>query len=427
MTMGSPAFERITKRIDSYRDEMIRLQVELTAIPALAPENGGDGEHEKASFLMKYLERSGFKDVSIFHAPDERVSSGHRPNLIATIPGRNAAGNVWILTHLDIVPPGEHRLWKGDPFKAYVEDGRIYGRGTEDNQQDMVASLFTAKAFIDEGLLPERSLRLAFMADEETSSEKGLQYLLKTSRSLFLARDWIVVPDSGNEEGTMIEVAEKSLLWVRFRTTGRQCHASRPALGRNAFLAASHLVVKLNGLYRMFPASDPLFNPAISTFEPTRKDANVPNINTIPGEDIFHMDCRVLPVYPLTQVLSEMRKMADEIERMFGVTVDISVMQEVIAPPPTPVDAPVVGALKRAVKEVFGVNAFPAGIGGATVASFFRKEGLPAAAWCRIGQMAHQPNEYCLIDNMIGNAKVYAHLCLQDGSSEPGGAEAEGS
>ncbi len=412
--MDTHTFERIKKRIDSYRDDMIRLQMELTAIPALAPENGGDGEDQKASHLMTYLDRAGFNDVQVFHAPDERVSSGHRPNLIAMLPGSSDTRKVWVLTHLDVVPPGERRFWKEDPYKAYVEDGRIVGRGTEDNQQDIIASLFAAKAFIDEGLIPKHSLGLAFVADEETGSEKGLKYLLRTAPTLFSPHDFIVVPDAGNEEGTMIEVAEKSMLWVRFKTTGKQCHASRPALGRNAFLAASHLVVKLSGLYHAFNASDPLYKPPISTFEPTRKDANVPNINTIPGEDIFYLDCRILPSYPISRVLSEMRRMADEIENTFKVTVEISVVQEVEAPPPTPADAPIVRALEKAVKDVYGVRAYPVGIGGGTVAAPFRKEGFQAAVWCRIGHMAHQPNEYCLIENMIGNAKVYAHLCLQD-------------
>jgi succinyl-diaminopimelate desuccinylase len=47
------------------------------------------------------------------------------------------------------------------------------------------------------------------------------------------------------------------------------------------------------------------------------------------------------------------------------------------------------------------------------VAAVFRRYDYPAAVWSRYCHMAHQPNEYCLIDNMVGNAKVYAHLFLQ--------------
>ena len=411
MTDGD-ILKKIEKRIDSYENDMIALQIALTAIPALAPESGGDGEYEKACYLMEYLDSMKFDNISRFDAPDDRVSSNCRPNIIVNIPGKNSERTVWILTHTDVVPPGELKLWDSDPYKGYVKDGRIYGRGMEDNQQDLVASIFAAKAFSDEGIKPGFSIGLAFVADEETSSRKGLGYLLGMEKRVFRKDDIIVVPDFGNDEGTMIEVAEKSLLWLRFRTIGRQCHASEPSLGRNAFVAASHLVTKLGDLYHIFDAVDPLYYPPTSTFEPTSKDANVPNINTIPGEDVFHMDCRILPQYNLDEVTSKIRAMAGEVEKTFDVSIDIVPVQRVQAPPPTDKDAPAVNALRTAIKEVYGVDAFPGGIGGGTVAAHLREEGYPVAVWSRLDRMAHQPNESCAISNMVGNTKVFARLFL---------------
>jgi len=409
---GVDILKTIEKRIDSYENDMIELQIALTAIPALAPENGGDGEYEKARFLTDYLERIGFTDIKRFDAPDDRVSSNCRPNIIVNIPGNDPERTVWILTHTDVVPPGELNLWNSDPYEGYVKDGRIYGRGMEDNQQDLVASIFAAKTFIDEGLTPGFSIGLAFVADEETSSAKGLVHLLGLENSLFKEDDIIVVPDFGNEEGTIIEVAEKSLLWLRFNTIGKQCHASHPSLGKNAFVAASHLVTKLGDLYTIFNDGDPLYHPPTSTFEPTSKEANVPNINTIPGEDVFHLDCRILPRYTPDEVISTIRAMADQVEERFDVSIDITPVQKVQAPAPTDSNAPVVHALRTAIKEVYGVDASAAGVGGGTVAAHLRKEGYPAAVWSKLEKMAHQPNESCVISNMTGNAKVFARLFL---------------
>ena len=401
--------DRIDQRIESYREDMIRLQLELTAIPALSPDNGGDGEQKKSEFLAQKLTQMGFKNLSFYNAGDPRVSSGIRPNIVATIPGKTRRA-VWILTHLDVVPPGELGLWSADPYQGYEKDGKMYGRGTEDNQQDLVASLFAAKAFLDEGIEPEATVRLGFVSDEETGSEYGLIHLLTHNRELFGPSDIYVVPDSGNDDGSQIEVAEKSIFWVKFKTIGKQCHASRPGLGRNAFRAASSLVIRLDGLRKVFSATDPLFEPPESTFEPTRKDPNVANINTIPGEDVFYMDCRVLPGYRLEDVLAEMRRVADDIETTFGVTIEISPVQMGQAPAATQASAPVVLLLQGAINDVYGVDAHPIGIGGGTVAANLRKIDLPAAVWCRIGETAHQPDEHCLIANMIGNAKVYARL-----------------
>jgi succinyl-diaminopimelate desuccinylase len=406
-------FETVGKRIDSYREAMIQMQIGLTAIPALSPDNGGDGEYEKARFLLSNLRDFGFTGILEINAPDGRVSSGVRPNIIATIPGKKKMRTVWILTHLDIVPPGEMKFWDRDPYQGYVKEDRIYGRGAEDNQQDLVASLFAARAFLDEHIVPESNIGLTFVSDEETASRWGLAYLLQHENNPFKKTDLLVIPDSGNEQGTMIEVAEKSIYWLRFKTIGKQCHASKPELGNNAFLAASHLVVRLNELHQAFDALDNLYHPPMSTFQPTKKEMNVPNVNTIPGEDVFYLDCRILPQYPLKEVYGQIRSMADEIERRFSVIIEIEAVQDVQAPPPTPGNAPVVLALRKAIRSVYQVHANPEGIGAGTVAAYFRRDGYPAAVWCRIGQTAHQPNENCLIASMMGNAKVYAHLFLQ--------------
>lgn len=406
-------FQKISQRIDAYRDGMIELQTALCAHPAVGPENGGDGELLKANFLKDRLLQMGFKNFQHYDAPDNRVSSGIRPNFVTTIEGKNKNRFVWIITHMDIVPPGELRLWSSDPYKAYVKDGRIYGRGVEDNQQDLVASIFAAKALMDEGVVPENSIKLAFVSDEETSSSKGLFYMIDSTDRLFQDNDWIVVPDSGNAEGSLIEVAEKSMLWICFKTKGRQCHGSTPHLGNNAFVAGSHLVTSLIKLRKMFPDTDPLFDPPQSTFEPTKKEANVGNINTIPGEDVFCMDCRVLPEYDLKDVMNAIQKICRKIEKKFNVRIETSMVQYVQSAKPTPSDAPVVLALQDAIDAVYHVKAFTGGVGAGTVASYVRKKNYPVAVWSKTNQFAHQPDENCPVENMIGNARVFAYLFLR--------------
>ena len=411
--IDADSFQRVSQRIDSYREQMIELQIALTAIPAVGPENGGDGELLKANFLKKRLVEMGFKNFRHYDAQDNRVSSAIRPNFVTTIEGKNKSIFVWIITHLDIVPPGELKLWHHDPYDAYVKDGHIFGRGVEDNQQDMVASIFAAKAVMDEGLTTPKSINLAFVSDEETSSNKGLFYMMDSTDKLFNHDDFIVVPDSGNPQGTLIDVAEKSILWLCFKTKGKQCHGSNPQLGNNAFVAASHLVTKLGKLKKLFPKSDPLFDPPESTFEPTKKEANVGNINTIPGEDVFCMDCRVLPDYDLQDVMSAIQKIVRAIEKKFKVKIEISPAQYVQAVKPTSPDAQVVKALSEAIQTVYNVKAFAGGVGAGTVASYIRKNDYPVAVWSKTNQTAHQPNENCSIDNISGNAKVLAHLFLQ--------------
>jgi succinyl-diaminopimelate desuccinylase len=404
-------FKRVARRIHSYRKAMIELQTALSAVPAIGPENGGEGEFLKAKLLEARLVKLGFPNIIRFDAHDDRVSSKIRPNLIIKINGRKPQC-VWIITHLDIVPPGEMNLWSNNPYKAYVKNGNIFGRGVEDNQQDMVASIFAAKALLDEGITPHYSVGLGFVADEETSGKKGLYHLMNSPGNPIGKKDLIVIPDSGNPQGTLIEITEKSMLWLRFKTTGKQCHGSNPHLGKNAFVAASHLVTELAQLKKFFPKTDRLFDPPQSTFEPTKKEFNVENINTIPGEDVFYMDCRVLPCYRLTDVMKKIRQIAEKIEKRFGVRIEITPMHYLQSPKATPVDAPVVLALMEAIKKVYGVKPFAGGVGAGTLAAYLRKQNYQAAVWSKTNQTAHQPDEHCLVANIIGNAKVFSYLFL---------------
>ncbi|MDI6845707.1 MAG: M20 family metallo-hydrolase [Candidatus Saccharicenans sp.] len=406
-------FNRLAKRIESFRQEMVDLQVKLCAIPAISPASGGEGEARKAEFLESYLRQCGFNEIMVVKAPDEEAPSGYRPNILAFLRGRNSSKTIWVMTHMDVVPAGDLSQWRGDPFKAWVEKGRIYGRGVEDNQQDMVASIFAARALMAENLKPTFDVGLALVADEETGSKKGIEYVLNNTE-VFRPDDLIIVPDAGNPNGTMIEVAEKSILWLKIRTLGRQTHGSTPEKGINSFKAASFLITELNNLYKIFNRKDRLFNPPVSTFEPTKKEANVPNINTIPGEDVFYMDCRILPNYSVEEVLKTIEKIARKIEKKFRVKVETEIVQKASAAPPTSPRAPVVQALKKAIREVYRKEARAMGIGGGTVAAIFRRAGFQAACWSRLDETAHMPNEYCIIDNMVGDAKVFAHIFTQE-------------
>jgi succinyl-diaminopimelate desuccinylase len=402
-------YRRLLERIDSYRSELIELQRELVATPALGPENGGEGEYKKSEFLEGYLVKLGLK-VEVYNAPDERVPDKIRPNLVVRYPGEDRSRAVWVLAHTDVVPPGEYELWDSNPFELVEKEGKLYGRGTEDNHQGLVASVLALRSFIEEKITPGYNIGLALVADEECGSEYGLDYLLKSHPDIFKKDDLILVPDFGKPDGKSIEVAEKSILWLKFKTIGKQCHASTPYKGKNAFKAASKLIVKLDQLHQRFDATNDLFDPPKSTFEPTKKEGNVPNINTLPGEDVFYFDCRILPEYDVAEVEKAIHGYVEEIGKEFGVSVEITDEQRSVAAPPTPTDSPVVKALTKAVKKVYEVDPQVIGIGGGTVAAFFRRAGLPAAVYSKLDEVAHQPNEYCHIDNVLGDAKVFAHV-----------------
>jgi succinyl-diaminopimelate desuccinylase len=136
--------------------------------------------------------------------------------------------------------------------------------------------------------------------------------------------------------------------------------------------------------------------------------ATVPNVNTIPGEDMFCFDCRVLPDYDLDDLLNYAQAQCRYVDARTGTTTRMTVRSRHDAPPATRPDAPVVKMLEPAIREVYGVEPVTMGIGGMTVASPFRTAGFQAAVWMTTSGTEHQVNEVCSIPHMVGDARVFA-------------------
>jgi len=391
---------------------MVQALMELVRTPAIGPENGGEGENLKAEKLTQMLKPIGFDKIERYDADDERVPAKKRPNIVAYYDGENTDERLWIITHLDIVPPGEESLWTiTKPYEPIVKDGRVYGRGSEDNMHSMIASIFAAKTLKSLGIRPKRTLALAFVSDEEQSSKYGIQHLIKMK--LFKKNDLIIVPDSGREDGSFIEVAEKSSIWFRIRTIGKQTHASMPHKGLNAHRIGMEYALALDKLlHEKYSARDSYFDPPGSTIEPTKKDKNVDAINIVPGEDSVYFDCRVLPRYDIEEMLLDIRQLAREFEKRTGAEIKIEVQSKNKAPKPTDANSKIVLMLEEALKKTKGVTPIVGGIGGGTCAAYFREAGFPAVVWSTIDEVAHQPDEYTKIENLISDAKTYAFLAV---------------
>ena len=125
--------------IGKAEDLAVELETELCKYPAIAPESGGDGELSKALWLENWLKNRGFPLERIDIA-DERAGGGIRPNLVVDVSAACSAGSftplgcatggssngnagtLWIMSHLDVVPPGELSLWESDPWTVIRRD-----------------------------------------------------------------------------------------------------------------------------------------------------------------------------------------------------------------------------------------------------------------------------------------------------------------
>ncbi|MGE4193506.1 MAG: M20 family metallo-hydrolase [Pseudodesulfovibrio sp.] len=402
--------DALFSELDRQTEAVVDLQTKLTAIPALGPRNGGEGEKAKADFLLAHLRSMGIEDIREYNAPDQDVPCGYRPNIVAVIPGRNTERTLWVISHIDVVPPGDLSLWNSDPYTLVRDGDTLIGRGVEDNQQGMVSSLITAQALLDLNITPELNYGLILVSDEETGSGFGLDYLVREHEGVFRKDDLFLVPDSGEPNSEMVEVAEKSMFWLKCTVIGKQCHASTPDQGNNTLVPCAEFILRVKELEALYPAEDPIYNPPRSTFQPTMKEANVANVNTIPGRDVFYIDSRVMPEYDLTDVLDTIKGFADEIAAKYGVKIECEPVMWEQAAPATPEDSEIAVRTMASVRKVYNNNPKVVGVGGGTVAAFLRREGYQAVVWSTLNHNAHQPNEWASIRNTIGDAKVIADM-----------------
>lgn len=410
------SLENVLNGLARRDQDVIELQSKLVSLKAIGTQNGGRGEWLKAAFLLDFFRSSKLVDVAdiaIYSATDSLADRGERPNIALRLPGQDNNRTLWVISHMDVTPPGDLALWHTDPFCLHVDGDLLFGRGVEDNHQGLVGSLLVALELLGQNTLPPISYGLMFVADEETGSRYGLIDVLDRHPEILGPNDLFLVPDFGTPDSKTVEVAEKGMLSLKITLTGKQCHAATPDEGLNSLVAAADFILQAQDLEQLFDKKNPIFSPPCSTFAPTKKEANVENINTIPGRDVFYVDCRVLPEYDLDEILRAFKEIGIKIQNKHKTTVNIEIVQNVPAARPTSPEHPLTLALIESIKDEYEVLAKPIGIGGRTVADILRARGFPAVVWGTWRPSAHQPNEYSSIRDTLKDAAVMARLLFR--------------
>lgn len=405
--------EDLLKAVEGYRGEIAQTMCDMISIPSMSPALGGEGESKRADFLMTKLK--GFDSVERVDVPDGEHPGVKRSSILAKRNGK-LKQTVWVIAHIDTVPAGNLDDWDTDPFKGVCKDGKVYGRGAEDNGQSVISSIFASRAVADMKL-EGRSLGIALVADEEMASKYGVCYLI--DHGYFDPEDIFLVPDWGSPGGSMVEVSEKSLVWLQYDIVGKSVHASTPERGVNAFEVGAKLLCALEKDFeKNFGRSDEMYLPPRSTCVPTKADATVKNVNTIPGVWSFCTDIRVLPSYDVDDVIAAAKKTAASVAKETGAQIEVRELQRHVSGRPSSTDTQTFRSLCDAVEDVTGKRPKAVAVGGATCANFFRVKGYDAYVWETGGGTLHGPNEYVVLDNLINDAKVFATLfynvCVKD-------------
>jgi succinyl-diaminopimelate desuccinylase len=411
--------ERILAEIDRAADEIVQFTADLVRIPTVNPP--GEEYEACARFLGRFLERRAFAiEYIAAEGRPEHTTRHPRVNVVGS--RRGGAGPVVHLNgHIDVVPAGDG--WTVDPFGGLVRDGKIFGRGVCDMKAGIAAAVFAAEAIERAGVRLPGTIEISGTVDEESGGFAGVAHLAETGRIAKGRTDFVIIPEPLNVD--RICIGHRGVYWFEVTARGRIGHGSMPFLGVSAIDGMGRLLQSVRDDLMPALASR---RTAVPVVPPRARHATI-NVNGIEGGqpvDGIQTPC----VADLCRAVFDRRFLIEEgfdatkqeiaalVDRVAGgangVRFDVRDLM-VVHPVRTPDDSPVIAALDRSIRSVLGRPAeLIASPGTYDHKHVARIAGIPHCVAYGPGELelAHQPDEFCRIADLVNATKVIALATL---------------
>jgi acetylornithine deacetylase/succinyl-diaminopimelate desuccinylase-like protein len=159
------SLEKVYKLIEERKDKAIQDLADFIAIPSVSAKE--EFLVEAADYSAKLLKENGF-EVKIFQTGGGPVVTG--------LMDVGAKRTLMFYDHADVQPAEPFELWESDPFKLDVRDGRLWGRGTADNKDEIVCRITAIRAYLDAGMELPCNIKFVIETEEESSSKNLTDY-----------------------------------------------------------------------------------------------------------------------------------------------------------------------------------------------------------------------------------------------------------
>ena len=424
--------DAVLQAVAAREADLVALTQDLIRIPTLNPP--GLKYREICDYLAARLMASGFT-VEMIRAHGAPADSDKYPrwNMVARRRGGRPGECVHFNSHHDVVEPGHG--WSVDPFGGLLRDGRIYGRGACDMKGGLAASIIAAEAFI--ATYPEfaGAIEISATADEESGGYGGVAYLAEQGYFDPARVQHVIIPEPLNKD--RICLGHRGVWWAEIETHGRIAHGSMPFLGDCAVRHMGAVLAEMEETLFPLLAGKRTAMPVV----PDGAKQSTLNINAIHGGAVeqdadytglpapcvpdrcrITIDRRFLIEEDIGQVKAEITAMMDRVRgRRPGFTYEIRDLFEV-QPTMTDRAAPIVTTVAAAIERVLHRHAdFVVSPGTYDQKHIDRIGRLKncIAYGPGILDLAHQPDEWVGVQDMLDSAKVMAlslqELLLRDG------------
>ncbi len=418
--------DALLKEIEDRHAALIALTQDLVRIPTLNPP----GRHYRdiCALVGERLGARGW-DVQMVRAEGALGDSTQHPrwNVVCRLEGPHPGECVHFNSHHDVVAVGEG--WTREPFGAELADGRIYGRGTCDMKGGLATSIIAAEAFADLNPGFRGAIEISATADEESGGYGGVAYLAERGFFDPARVQHVIIPEPLNKD--RICLGHRGVWWAEIETKGHIAHGSMPFLGDCAVRHMGAVIAEMERT--LFPLlagrrTDMPIVPdgarqstlninAIHGGEPVQDESytGLPS-PCVPDRCTITIDRRFLIEEDIAEVKHEVTQMMERVrETRPDFRYEIRDLFEVL-PTLTPQDAPIVRTVQDAVHAVMGKSAeFVISPGTYDQKHIDRIGRLKncIAYGPGILDLAHQPDEWIGVDDMVDSAKVMA-LALHD-------------
>ena len=417
--------QSLFESVDARRDQLVETTVDLLKIPTFNPP--GDNYLEICEHIEARLQPSGFESIKL-RAEGALGDNDKYPrwNVIARHEGARPGPCVHFNAHTDIVALGEG--WTRDPFGGDVEADRIYGRGSCDMKGGLAAAIIAVEAFIKTVPDYAGSIEISGTADEETGGFGGVAWLAEKGYFNPDRVDHVIIPEPLNKD--RICLGHRGVWWAEIETRGRIAHGSMPFLGDCAVRHMGAVIEEMEAT--LFPALG--MRETAMPVVPAGSRQSTMNINSIhgglaepeegytgypsalvPDRCVITIDRRYLIEEDPVQVKAEIEALMQRVKaERPGFEYEIRDLFEV-HPVMIGEDMPVAATLSAAIQEVMGQKAeFVVSPGTYDQKHIDRIGRLKncVAYGPGILELAHQPDEWIGITDMLDSAKVMGHALM---------------
>jgi acetylornithine deacetylase/succinyl-diaminopimelate desuccinylase-like protein len=162
--MADAAVTDLEAFLEAGRDRRLELWKSFVRIPSVSgqPEHAIDCQ-AAANWLANDLGAAGIEHVAV-------EETGGHPVVYGDWLHAEGAPTVIVYGHYDVQPADPLELWETPPFEPVLRDGRMIGRGAEDNKACVQMHIRTVEALLKtRGSLPV-NLKFIFEGEEESGS-----------------------------------------------------------------------------------------------------------------------------------------------------------------------------------------------------------------------------------------------------------------